>query len=76
MAGFQVSMYGRFWVSTEAISRAQEGLSPQETVRAYRAIYFPAQEVHFERDNPKDAAAAIISNDARLGINSGLANNR
>ncbi len=49
-----------------AIARAQEGLPPQETVRAYRTIYFPAQEIHFERDNPKDAATMILVNDPRL----------
>lgn len=50
-----------------AISRGQEGLVPEETVRAYRTIYFPAQEIHFKRDNPKDAATLIINNDIRLG---------
>jgi uridine kinase len=50
-----------------AIFRAQEGLPPEETVRAYRTIYFPAQEVHFQRDAPKAAATLIVNNDARLG---------
>ena len=50
-----------------AISRAQEGLPPEETVRAYRTIYFPAQEMHFQRDDPKAAATLIVNNDARLG---------
>jgi uridine kinase len=50
-----------------AISRAQEGLPPEETVRAYRTIYFPAQEIHFQRDDPKAAATLIVNNDARLG---------
>ena len=50
-----------------AIARAQEGLPPEDTVRAYRAIYFPAQEIHFQRDNPKAAAMVIVNNDARLG---------
>jgi uridine kinase len=50
-----------------AIARAQEGLPPADTVRAYRTIYFPAQEIHFHRDNPKDAASIIVNNDARLG---------
>ena len=50
-----------------AISRAQEGLPPEETIRAYRTIYFPAQEIHFKRDNPKAAATLIVNNDARLG---------
>ena len=49
-----------------AIARAQEGLPPAETIKAYREIYFPAQRIHFERDNPQAAAAAIIRNDPRL----------
>ncbi len=31
-----------------AIARGQEGLPVQETIHAYRTIYFPAQEIHFE----------------------------
>jgi uridine kinase len=50
-----------------AISRAQEGLSQEETVRAYRTIYFPAQEIHLQRDNPKSTATLILNNDTRLG---------
>ena len=50
-----------------AISRAQEGLAPEETVRAYRTIYFPAQKIHFQRDNPKAGATLIVTNDVRLG---------
>ena len=49
-----------------AISRAQEGLPREETIRAYRTIYFPAQEIHFRRDNPKAGATLIVNNDARL----------
>jgi uridine kinase len=51
-----------------AIARAQEGLPPEDTVAAYRTIYFPAQEIHFERDNPRAAATAIINNDPSLSI--------
>lgn len=51
-----------------AIARAQEGLPPEETVAAYRRIYFPAQQIHFERDNPRAAATATINNDPKLGI--------
>lgn len=50
-----------------AVARAQEGLPPEETIRAYRTIYFPAQEIHFERDDPRSAATMIVNNDARLG---------
>lgn len=49
-----------------ALSRAQEGQPPEETARAYRAIYFPAQEIHFLRDDPKARATLIVNNDARL----------
>ena len=47
-----------------AIARSQEGLTPEETVRAYRSIYFPAQELHFARDDPRGSADALFSNDA------------
>jgi uridine kinase len=50
-----------------AIARAQEGLPPEDTVRAYRTIYFPAQEIHLERDNPRAAATLIVNNDVQLG---------
>ena len=50
-----------------AISRAQEGLPSEETICAYRTIYFPAQEIHFQRDNPKVEATLTVNNDARLG---------
>ncbi|MEM8604977.1 MAG: uridine kinase [Cyanobacteria bacterium P01_H01_bin.121] len=46
-----------------AIARSQEGLSPAETIAAYQTIYFPAQRLHFERDQPQQAATAIIPND-------------
>jgi uridine kinase len=46
-----------------AIARGQEGLGPDETVRAYRSIYFPAQEIHFDRDDPRATADVVFSND-------------
>jgi uridine kinase len=49
-----------------AIARGQEGLGPEDTVRAFRSIYFPAQEVHFEMDDPKAAADRLLVNDPRL----------
>jgi uridine kinase len=62
-----------FWIDCSfetalerAITRAQEALSPEDTLKAYRSIYFPAQEIHFSRDNPQSAATAIINNDLRL----------
>jgi uridine kinase len=45
-----------------AIARGQEGLSRDETVRAYRSIYFPAQRIHLARDRPRAAATAVIQN--------------
>ncbi len=50
-----------------AVSRGQEGLPPEETIRDYRTIYVPAQEIHFQRDDPKTEATLTINNDARLG---------
>lgn len=49
-----------------AIARAQEGLAPDGTVHAYRTIYFPAQQLHFRRDNPMTTATIIHGNDPRL----------
>ena len=46
-----------------AITRCQEGLPPAETIRAFTTIYFPAQRIHFARDNPQTAADFIIRND-------------
>jgi uridine kinase len=50
-----------------ALKRGQEGLPPDETVRAYETIYFPAERIHFARDAPRSAADAVIVNDDRLG---------
>ena len=49
-----------------ALQRGQEGLSAADTVRAYQTIYFPAQRIHFAKDNPRVAADLIIKNDPRL----------
>lgn len=61
-----------FWIDCSfetalerAIARAQEGLPPEATVRAYRTMYFPAQEIHMQRDNPRASATAIVLNDPR-----------
>jgi uridine kinase len=43
------------------IERAQEGLSADATRTAYRTIYFPAQEIHFARDAPRDHALIICN---------------
>jgi uridine kinase len=50
-----------------SIARAQEGLPPDETVKAYRTIYFPAEEIHFRRDDPRRVADLILPNDPHLG---------
>ena len=49
-----------------ALVRAQEGLSPAETIHAYQTIYFPAQKIHFTRDNPRETADLILNNDLHL----------
>jgi uridine kinase len=46
-----------------AIVRAQEGLSPAETKRAFETIYFPAQQLHLERDQPNEHTDVIFHND-------------
>jgi uridine kinase len=49
-----------------AVARSQEGLPPEETVRAYRAIFFPAEEIHFAKDAPRSSADMIVANDPLL----------
>jgi uridine kinase len=68
---FQSTYDLSFWIECSfetsldrAIARSQEGLSPAETIAAYQTIYFPAQRIHFEQDQPLKAATAIILNDA------------
>jgi uridine kinase len=62
-----------FWVDctfetalARALRRGQEGLPPDETIRAYQTIYFPASRIHFARDDPRASADFIIPNDPRL----------
>ena len=45
-----------------AIVRNQEGLSVEELVREYNTIYFPAQKIHLQRDDPKSGATRVINN--------------
>lgn len=49
-----------------ALVRAQEGLTSAETIRAFETIYFPAQKIHFTRDNPRETADLILNNDLSL----------
>ena len=46
-----------------AINRAQEGLSPANTIVAYETIYFPAQKIHLALDKPLENADLIFDND-------------
>ena len=46
-----------------AIARSQEGLSPEETISAYETTYFPAQRIHFDRDDPRAADLLIDNSD-------------
>ena len=50
-----------------AIERGQEGLTPAKTIAAYETIYFPAQRIHFERDEPETSANLILNNDFHSG---------
>jgi uridine kinase len=47
-----------------AINRGQEGLPPAGTIRAFETIYFPAQRIHLARDNPREAADIVSTNDS------------
>jgi uridine kinase len=47
-----------------AIDRAQEGLSPANTIAAYDTIYFPAQRLHLSLDKPRENADLIFENDS------------
>lgn len=46
-----------------AITRAQEGLSVEETERVYETVYFPSQKIHLEKDQPKETVDLILPND-------------
>jgi uridine kinase len=46
-----------------AIKRGQEGLPPEETVRAFETIYLPAQRIHLASDNPRETADIIFANE-------------
>ena len=45
-----------------AIARAQEGLSPANTITAYETFYFPAQRIHLAQDKPREHADLIFEN--------------
>ena len=46
-----------------AITRCQENLPPRETEHAFETIYFAAQRLHIDRDDPRAAADIILMND-------------
>lgn len=63
-----------FWIDCSfetalerALARDQEGLPPEEAIRDYQTIYFPAQRHHLERDDPRAFSTAVINNDPRIG---------
>jgi uridine kinase len=45
-----------------AIERGQEGLPPDETKKAFQTIYFPAQQIHLARDDPRENADILFAN--------------
>lgn len=45
------------------VDRSQEGLSALAIVNAYRQIYFPAQQLHFRHDRPREQADLVLLND-------------
>ncbi|MGH9929351.1 MAG: uridine kinase family protein [Pyrinomonadaceae bacterium] len=49
-----------------ALKRGQEGLPPAATIWAYETVYFPAQRIHQDRDNPQDSADLVLDNDPYL----------
>jgi uridine kinase len=58
-----------FWVECsfeEALRRAvlrnQEGLSEEQIIEDYKRIYFPAQRIHLEWDNPKSNVDGVVDN--------------
>jgi uridine kinase len=46
-----------------ALKRGQEQLTKEDTIRAYETIYFPAQKIHFDLDDPRDRVDFTFLND-------------
>lgn len=62
-----------FWIECSfetalerALLRGQENLPQREVIRDYNSIYFPAQRLHLDRDQPRQFATARIINDPRI----------
>lgn len=55
-----------FTALARALERKQERLPPAATIRAYESIYFPAQRIHLELDQPSKSANMIVNNDPYL----------
>jgi uridine kinase len=55
-----------FTALARALERKQEGLSPAATIQAYETIYFPAQRIHMELDQPRQSVDLILNNDPDL----------
>jgi len=47
-----------------AITRCQEGLPPEETIRVFETVYFPAQRIHLVRDDPCAFADLVFVNNS------------
>jgi uridine kinase len=69
-----------FWIDCSfetalerALRRGQEGLPPADTIAAYETIYFPAQCLHFQRDEPRGRVDGVIANDSRLSAHPAVA---
>ena len=45
-----------------AVCRSQEGLEREETIAVYDRIYFPAQQMHIARDEPRSFADVVFRN--------------
>jgi uridine kinase len=48
---------------SRAVARGQEGLPPAETTSAFETLYFPAQRIHFTRDDPRENADIVFANE-------------
>jgi len=46
-----------------ALARNQENLPREQLLSDYARIYFPAQEIHLQRDNPREFAEIVFPND-------------